>query len=519
MLSPPVTGEQQTVWPDASTDFDEPPADFPLRRAVSEGNLAEGAQVATKPSRSRKLRGSQTSLGSASGGGGRSSSQSRRHRRHHNHHHHHYQQQDYHTPHHQHHVYSSAPVSPLGSRPTSPVTQMQPIRPPRTSAEVLHDAQRAMIMGEEIKAAEAARQDPAQSVLLSCKRLGEPPYAAFFPAAARFAPMPLPPELLAPGAGHTPSSIHGELMLRLATNVRTGGVKSGVVLCGDDGHCAISHSAPLSELSGASVAGLRQCEANSRPMLVQLDFSNPRLTHGFRCGPSSLVLSLSQQPERAELEVHAKKEAERNAVSVAWPARAAVGDAELMAVMRTLVVPMGMAFSPDIVFVYIRFSRSVSPAAYARMVRSLMILAHGRLLLLLPVLRDDPHAHMCAMACMASLQGDPLPPLPQPELCCDLGTMALLEKIVGPLTPAWPCLSSTLSFRLLSEKQFYNVHSDDTVTATVALASLSMSSVREEEEDAMMDGNRKRALSESVTGAAAALLKVVRNSSTSSPVE
>ena len=82
-------------------------------------------------------------------------------------------------------------------------------------------------------------------------------------------------------------------------------------------------------------------------------------------------------------------------------------------------------------------------------------------------------------------------------------------------TPVWPCLNSALNFRLLSEKQFYTLHRDDTVTATVALASLSMlgqtclpEEKEEEEEEGDGSYNRKRALSASVTGGAAALLKV-----------
>ena len=81
--------------------------------------------------------------------------------------------------------------------------------------------------------------------------------------------------------------------------------------------------------------------------------------------------------------------------------------------------------------VHIRFSQDVTAVAYARIVRALMALAHGRLLLLLHMQHGDPHSTTCAEACMRSLQGDDLAPLPQQSLCCDLATMSLLENIIG----------------------------------------------------------------------------------------
>jgi len=224
--------------------------------------------------------------------------------------------------------------------------------------------------------------------------------------------------------------------------------------------------------------------------------------------PSLLQIFLMQSRDGAQ---HVP-ESSSNVVHVAWPQAMPVGDAEAMAVMRTLVIPMALSFAPDLVVFSTSFSSSLSAAAYARMARCLMGLAHGRVVLNARAPWDRPQPAACASACMASLLGLDLAPLPQAELCCDLATMSLLETIVAPLTSAWPCLNNTISFRLLSEKQFCTVQGDDTVMATVALACLSMTSVREEDEDALQEGNRKRSLS--VTGGAAALLKV-RNSCSS----
>jgi hypothetical protein len=162
-----------------------------------------------------------------------------------------------------------------------------------------------------------------------------------------------------------------------------------------------------------------------------------------------------------------------------------------------------------------------------------MSVALGRLFLNTALAWDSGHASAGAVACLGALLGGDAPPLPQAELCCDLRTMSLLEESIGerslltllistgPLAASWPSLGNTISFRLLSEKQFYTIYGDDTVTATVALASLSMvvsctqslltytqTSVREEDEDNLFEGNRKRTAS--VTGGAAALLKVCR---------
>lgn len=41
-----------------------------------------------------------------------------------------------------------------------------------------------------------------------------------------------------------------------------------------------------------------------------------------------------------------RPESESNTVRLRWPASVAVGDADAMAVVRTLVVPMALSFAP-----------------------------------------------------------------------------------------------------------------------------------------------------------------------------
>lgn len=494
-LSPPMTGGQPLLWPDASTDFDDVPLEFPLRRSVSDGNLAsDGASLGVARPPRRKQRGSQASIGS----NGSSGSQSRRHR----------------AGRYQHHQYASAPVSPSGSRPQSPVITVS--RSSRSSAEVLHDAQRAIIISEESKAAQHAKRDATASVFFSCVRpMQAAPSRELLSIISRYAPVHVAAESMPSAAGESSRSLFGDMLLRLASSVRTASIKSAVVMCEAAGDCTVPHGGSLFSSAATCVAQLQHTEPTCRPMLLVVDLAHPAtIKPAVRHSPSALVMSLTQLPAGAAVSPDSPTTTE---VHVQWSSSCVVGDAELLAVARTLAVPLGLTFSPDVVFLCLSFSRDVTPAAYARLVRALMVLAHGRLVLSLHVPRSSPHASACAAECMHALQGDDVASVPQADLCCDLETMSLLERIIAPLTPAWPTLASTLSFRLLSEKQFYTLHGDDTVTATVALASLSMSSVREEDEDAMMDGNRKRALSESVTGAAAALLKVVRNSRNTSP--
>ena len=61
-----------------------------------------------------------------------------------------------------------------------------------------------------------------------------------------------------------------------------------------------------------------------------------------RLDPAALALTLT----RLKAGEASTKSKDTNVVNVEWPYVAAVGGAEMMVVIRTLVVPMGLAFNP-----------------------------------------------------------------------------------------------------------------------------------------------------------------------------
>eukprot|EP00047_Mylnosiga_fluctuans_P011434 m.21321 g.21321 ORF g.21321 m.21321 type:complete len:544 (-) comp3615_c0_seq1:129-1760(-) len=472
---------EQPVWPDASTEFDSPPLTFPLRRSASEGNLnALDLIPTTLRTASRRSKSAKPAPGDAS--------QSRRRK--------------------PKHTFNSAPVSPMNSRPTSPLSVFVS-RSRRSSAEVLHDAQRAMIIGEELKAAEAARANTLPSGLAVCM----PPERELPREIAAYVPRFIRVDLKhGANAAETAAQAHQRLLNGVVFGVRDSLMRSGLVACipGDTPACR----EPLTGFAVEALGALRAASPMWRVLLVDLDLDSTMAKPVLAEDPS--VLQIMLHGSTAPTPRTTPPSTNSHLIHVAWPNVSTVGDAEIMAVMRTLVIPMALSFAPDIVVFNASLTRQLSQAAYARITRALTGLAHGRLVAHVRVPRDNALAGGSLAACLGALLGLDVPLLPQHELCCDLATMSLLESIVAPLGPAWPCLNNTLSFRLLSEKQFCTVQGDDTVTATVALACLSMSSVREEDEDALVEGNRKRSLSSSVTGGAAALLKV-RNSCSSPP--
>ena len=79
------------------------------------------------------------------------------------------------------------------------------------------------------------------------------------------------------------------------------------------------------------------------------------------------------------------------------------------------------------------FTPEISAAAYARMVRALMAATSGRVILHARIQLDRAESLTCATACMATMLGDDVPPLTQPELCCELSTMTLLEHVAGAM--------------------------------------------------------------------------------------
>ncbi len=173
-------------------------------------------------------------------------------------------------------------------------------------------------------------------------------------------------------------------------------------------------------------------------------------------------------------------------VTLRWPEHSPILDADLLAAVRTLVVPIAQEFKPcafcsraflqpAVVVLSTTFSPRLSVAAYARVVRALLVPARGRLVIRAATALGSRFDDLCSAACVGGLHGADLPPLPRASVCADADTVSLLHGAAERLAPTWPCLGTTLGVLGLTEHQFQAAHDgDDTVAASAALACLSM---------------------------------------------
>lgn len=350
----------------------------------------------------------------------------------------------------------------------------------RSSAELVLDAYRQAILSQEAKAARDLQVSPLQVAVSMCKCISAPQ---------------LPREVysaLGRGASFVNAARH--TLEDVVAGVRDGAFKSGVYFCGRSACDALGQlPAMLDGPTRLVVVDVNLTDSSEMPPLP----SHPQLLHiTLRLGGTTAALGHN--------------------VTLRWPEHSPILDADLLAAMRTLVVPIAQEFKPSVVVLSTTFSPRLSVAAYARVVRALLVPARGRLVIRAATALGSRFDDLCSAACVGGLHGADLPPLPRASVCADADTVSLLRGAAERLAPTWPCLGTTLGVLGLTEHQFQAAHDgDDTVAASAALACLSMSTFREEDEDDLFgDNSRKRALSESVTGGAAALLKV-RNSCSS----
>lgn len=486
--------KEQAFWPDSSTQFDAAPFAFLLRRTFSESNLSKDEHTRAHPSTAMVQRRQRSSLLSTSSAAS-TSAQPRRGRR----------------------MLRSLPSSPQTSRPNSPImaAAMASARPPRPAAEVLYDAQRALIVGEESKAFVHVRGCGLPSVVLLDEPLLAVQAIPFRMTCARFLPF-VAPEHESPDDVFAPALLpllstmkdHSKAWASIIDGILEGRSKNAAVLYCEDRQSLGAAGVGAKENLRRAIAQLLQRHPHTRALVMDWDLHCPTDPPSWEPTPGLLHIGFSRSQG---IEVpHGNG---LTTINVLWPRDAAVCDPDALAAIRTLVMPLAQALAPDIVLFNVSFSPELTAGAFSRIVRALMGASQGKMILHARIQVDRLQSLECVTACMATLLGDDLVGLETPDLCCDLPTMGLLENVIAATSTYWPCLQNALGFRLLSEKQFYTIRGDDTVTATVALASLSMSCLREEDEEGPVQ-QRKRTLSDSVPGAAAALLKV-RNSCSS----
>ena len=123
------------------------------------------------------------------------------------------------------------------------------------------------------------------------------------------------------------------------------------------------------------------------------------------------------------------------------------GDREYLAAFHRLILPVAREFGPELVLVSAGFDAArgdplggmaVSPAGYAHMTACLATLAEGKLVIALEGGYNLRSISTSAAACLATLHGEPPPPLPRGP--AKPAALADIEFAVEALRPYWACL-------------------------------------------------------------------------------
>ncbi|XP_078571422.1 histone deacetylase 4-like isoform X1 [Branchiostoma floridae x Branchiostoma japonicum] len=165
-----------------------------------------------------------------------------------------------------------------------------------------------------------------------------------------------------------------------------------------------------------------------------------------------------------------------------------MGDAEYMAAFRTVVMPIAVEFSPDLVLVSAGFDTAeghapqlggykVTPKCFGHMTKQLMSVAGGRVVLALEGGYDLAAICDCSEMCVQALLGDELPPLPKEiiEQPPNKNAVTSLEETIRRQTPHWSSLSRYASTVGYSLYEAYEREKEEADTVS-ALASLSVAS-------------------------------------------
>ncbi|XP_011303794.1 histone deacetylase 4 isoform X2 [Fopius arisanus] len=175
-------------------------------------------------------------------------------------------------------------------------------------------------------------------------------------------------------------------------------------------------------------------------------------------------------------------------VNISWSGglNPPMGDAEYLAAFRTIVMPIGKEFNPDIVIVSAGFDAAighpaplggyrVSPACFGRMTQQLLELANGRVVLALEGGYDLAAICDSAQECVRALLGDETSPIKEEELTrvpCQ-NAVDTLQKTIAIQMSHWPCVKLAAHTVATSALQASQKEHDETDTVS-AMASLSM---------------------------------------------
>ncbi|KAL4655619.1 histone deacetylase 7-like isoform X1 [Arapaima gigas] len=296
----------------------------------------------------------------------------------------------------------------------------------------------------------------------------------------------------------TASRVAAGSVTELAFRVAKGELKNGFAVVRPPGHHA-THSAPMGFCFFNSVAiaakQLKQKLNASKILIVDWDVHHGNGTQeAFYSDPDVLYISLHRYDDGnffpgsggpAEVGSGA---GEGFSVNIAWTGGLdpPMGDAEYLAAFRTIVMPIAQAFAPDMVLVSSGFDAAeghppplggykVSAKCFGFMTQQLMMLAGGRVVLVLEGGYDLTAICDASEACVSALLGVEVQPLPEDVLqqVPSANGVRSLQRVLQVHGHYWPAVKRYAHTVDLSFRQAQEHEHEENATVT-ALASLSV---------------------------------------------
>ncbi|KAM4698065.1 histone deacetylase 4 [Rhinophrynus dorsalis] len=301
-------------------------------------------------------------------------------------------------------------------------------------------------------------------------------------------------------------------VVELASKVVSGELKNGFAVVRPPGHHA-EESTPMGFCYFNSVAiaakVLQQRHNVGKTLIVDWDVHHGNGTQqAFYSDPNVLYISLHRYDDGNFFPGSGAPDEVGTGAGVGFNVNMAftggldppMGDAEYLAAFRTVVMPIAVEFSPEVVLVSAGFDAveghpaplggyTVSAKCFGYLTKQLMKLAGGRVILALEGGHDLTAICDASEACVSALLGNELEPLSESVLQQRPNSNAVssMEKVIQIQSEYWSSLhllSSTVSYSLIEAQKCENEEAE-TVTA---MASLSVG-VRQEQrnEDEPMD--------------------------------
>lgn len=281
---------------------------------------------------------------------------------------------------------------------------------------------------------------------------------------------------------HTPTAakIAAGSVIELVNKVGAGTLRNGLGLVRPPGHHS-EHNQALGFCFFNNVAiAARQYRRlfNKRVVIFDWDIHHGNGTQQeFYSDPEVMYISIHRHdggnffPGTGAPEETGSAPGTGSTVNIAWSSsEQPLSDAEYLAAIRAVVIPLIKLFKPGIVIVSAGFDAApghpptlggytVSPACFASMTSSLLQLAEGKVVLALEGGYTGPAVSESVLECLKTLLGEPAPPgvgVSRTELERMPSKQAIedITKTIANHVPFWPQLSESSSWIACSHMQY-----------------------------------------------------------------